>query len=147
MNVVWPSEMKFNQTNCLNWDSNVRPRRRNSTVNPSPAIMVFFNLSALLALTMAALAVAGPVGTVDAANKKWHCDEGVEGVEGVDAVNCNWSRNVDVDVANKKWHCDEGVEGVDAVNCNWSRNVDVANKKWHCDESAEGVDVVNCSWT
>ncbi|KAF7349884.1 hypothetical protein MVEN_01289000 [Mycena venus] len=71
------------------------------------------------------------------------------GIEGVDAVNCNWSRNVDVDVANKKWHCDEGVEGVDAVNCNWSRNVDVdvANKKWHCDEAAEGVDAVNCNWT
>ncbi|KAJ7860070.1 hypothetical protein B0H14DRAFT_584606 [Mycena olivaceomarginata] len=78
--------------------------------------MVFFNLSVLLALTMAALAVAGPVGPVDDANKKWSCDE----FEGVDAVNCNWSRNVDVDAANKKWSCDEGVNDVDAVNCHWN---------------------------
>ncbi|KAF8145883.1 hypothetical protein K438DRAFT_2023016 [Mycena galopus ATCC 62051] len=75
--------------------------------------MVFFNLATLLALTMAALTVAGPVGPVDDANKKWNCD-----AEGVDAVNCNWIRNVEVDAANKKWNC-EVSEGVDAVNCNW----------------------------
>ncbi|KAF7349868.1 hypothetical protein MVEN_01287300 [Mycena venus] len=108
-----PLREKYNMYKAC---SNSRQRQNywsHSSVNPSLAIMVFFNLSALLALTMAALAVAGPVGTVDAANKKWHCDEGVEGV---DTVNCNWSREV-VDAANKKWSCDEGV---DAVNCNWT---------------------------
>ncbi|KAJ7667180.1 hypothetical protein B0H17DRAFT_1088949 [Mycena rosella] len=75
--------------------------------------MVFVNFSALLALTMAALAVARPL-----ANKKWSCDA----ADNVDGVNCHWSRVVHpVDEANKKWSCDD-VGNVDGVNCNWSRD-------------------------
>ncbi|KAJ6489824.1 hypothetical protein C8R45DRAFT_1073800 [Mycena sanguinolenta] len=107
--------------------------------------MVFVKFFALLAATMAALAVARPtVPTVDASNKKWHCED----VEGVDEVNCNWIRDDLVDKANLKWHCEDVEPGVDGVNCNWIRDdlVDKANLKWHCEDVEPGVDGVNCNW-
>ncbi|KAJ7691434.1 hypothetical protein B0H17DRAFT_1133743 [Mycena rosella] len=94
--------------------------------------MVSVNFSALLALTMAAVAVAGPVApVVDSVNRNWHRDVTAKAdnvgsrdssPDGVDSVNRNWHRDV-IAKADNVGFSDSSPDRVDSVNRNWHRDV------------------------